>query len=127
MSFYTVHQVYLLPRVFYQLELKPIFKDLSDPSLLKKCLKGKSQNPNESLNNLIWSRLPKKTFVRLPTLNFGVSEAVLSFNNGYVSKAKVLEHMGLQAGKNLVKSMEILDRKRIYEAEKAVTELEKKN
>lgn len=108
------------------LELKPIFKQLSDPTLLKKCLKGKSQNPNESLNNLIWSRLPKKTFVGLSTLNFGVSEAVLSFNNGYVSKAKVLEHMGLQAGKNLVKAMETLDRKRVYEAEKSVTELEKK-
>lgn len=90
-------------------------------------MKGKSQNPNESLNNYIWSRLPKKTLIRLETRNFGVSEAILSFINVYVSRAKVLEHIGFQAGKCLVKVMEVLDRKRIYEAEKAVTDIDKKS
>ena len=33
--------------------IKPIFKDLSDPKLLIRCLGGKTQNPNESLNALI--------------------------------------------------------------------------
>lgn len=106
--------------------LKPIFKQLAEPELLRKCTKGKSQNPNESLNNLIWSRLPKRSFVTLRTLRFGVSEAVLSFNDGYLSKIKVMEQMGLQAGRNMVKAMELLDRKRVFEAEKAVTDLEKK-
>lgn len=105
--------------------LKPIFKQLANPELLNKCLKGKSQNPNESLNNLIWARLPKRTFVTLRTLKFGVAEAVLSFNSGYITKLRVMEHLGLQAGRNMVKAMEILDRKRMYEADKAANELEK--
>lgn len=44
------------------LEVKPIFPDLAHSSLLKKCLHGKNQNPNESVNNITWSRLPKGTF-----------------------------------------------------------------
>uniref|UniRef100_A0A1B6FED2 Uncharacterized protein n=1 Tax=Cuerna arida TaxID=1464854 RepID=A0A1B6FED2_9HEMI len=106
--------------------LKPIFKQLSNPVLLKKCLKRKTQNLNESLNNLIWSRIPKRTFVSLPTLKFGVSEVILSFNNGYITKIKIMKHMYLEAGKYMIKAMELLDRKRVYESEKALTDLEKK-
>ncbi|XP_065676012.1 uncharacterized protein LOC136092192 [Hydra vulgaris] len=38
--------------------LIPIFKDLSNQDLLKKCLHGQTQN-NESLNGVIWKRCPK--------------------------------------------------------------------
>ena len=34
-----------------------IFQDLSSEELLKKCLHGKTQNNNETLNNIIWTRL----------------------------------------------------------------------
>lgn len=52
--------------------IKPVFADLSDPLLLKKCLKGKTQNVNESLNNIIWTRIPKNVFVTLDTLRLEV-------------------------------------------------------
>ncbi|GFW74851.1 uncharacterized protein TNCV_5138301 [Trichonephila clavipes] len=39
--------------------------DLSDPE------HGNTQNPNESINNVIWSSVPKNTFVHLETLSFG--------------------------------------------------------
>lgn len=53
--------------------------------------KGKSENPNESLNNVIWSLCPKRLFVILRTLKFGVSEAVglLSFHDIHLSKIKI--------------------------------------
>lgn len=106
--------------------LKPTFRALSDPELLKKCLKGKTQNPNESLNNLIWSRVPKRTFVSLDTLRFGVFDAVLSFNEGYLSKINVMEELGFVAGLNMVKAMKRLDWERVRKAQKAVEDLEKK-
>lgn len=40
--------------------IKPIFKDPSEPFLIKKCFIGKSQNQNKSFNNAVWSFLPKK-------------------------------------------------------------------
>ncbi|GFT52358.1 uncharacterized protein TNCV_1065501 [Trichonephila clavipes] len=43
--------------------MRPIFRDLSHPDQLKKCLHGKAQNPTESFHNVIWSRVPKAKFV----------------------------------------------------------------
>ena len=34
--------------------VEPIFSDLADCDLLSKCLHGKTQNNNESINNLVW-------------------------------------------------------------------------
>ncbi|GFX82777.1 uncharacterized protein TNCV_385701 [Trichonephila clavipes] len=62
--------------------MRPIFRDLSHPDLLKKCLHGKTQNPNESFHNVVWSRVPKATFVQSETLSLGVYDAVCSFNDG---------------------------------------------
>ncbi|GFS48717.1 uncharacterized protein TNCV_3444411 [Trichonephila clavipes] len=33
--------------------MRPVFRDLANPELLKKCLHGGTQNPNESVNNVI--------------------------------------------------------------------------
>lgn len=54
--------------------IKPIFKDLY---LLGNCLKGKTQNPNESFNKIIWSHVSKTVFVRLRTLKLGVDREKL--------------------------------------------------
>ncbi|GFW43405.1 uncharacterized protein TNCV_2924531 [Trichonephila clavipes] len=43
--------------------MKPTYLALCDKELLKKCLHGKTQNNNESFNNVLWSVLPKKIFV----------------------------------------------------------------
>ncbi|GFV92573.1 uncharacterized protein TNCV_1374241 [Trichonephila clavipes] len=78
--------------------MRPIFRDLSHPDLLKKCLHGKTQNPNESFHNVIWSRVPKATFVQIETISPGVYDAVCSFNDGNVSKLKMLQKMGVEPG-----------------------------
>lgn len=65
---------------FVMKEIDPIFKDLSNENLLRRCLHGGTQNPCESLNNIIWSRIPKSTFVMKTTLETGVYEAIASFN-----------------------------------------------
>ena len=44
------------------------FNDLSDDQLLKKCVHGETQNCNEGINNVIWSRCPKNVFVKKATL-----------------------------------------------------------
>lgn len=42
----------VLPTSFKK-KLYPIFTDLSDDNLLHKCLRGKTQNNNESVNGVI--------------------------------------------------------------------------
>ena len=57
----------------------PIFKDLSKPELLKKCLRGKTQNNNECLNGVVWKGCRK---IGGKTLELGISSAVINFNDG---------------------------------------------
>lgn len=109
------------------LRIKEIFKDLSDPQLLIKCLHGKNQNCNESLNSLIWSRLPKTIFLKsLDTIKFGFYEAVSCFNQGNITKCLVFKKLSIDCGVNCAKTMMKLDRERVRKSERAVTELAKK-
>lgn len=85
-----------------------------------------TQNISESLNNVIWSRLPKRVFVRLNTLKLGVFDAISYYNMGNISKCLVFKLMGLQAGENCVTAMKVLDIRRIKKADKAIDELQKK-
>ncbi|GFT27243.1 uncharacterized protein TNCV_5140501 [Trichonephila clavipes] len=96
--------------------MRPIFRDLSHPDLLKKCLHGKTQNPNESFHNVVWSRVPKATFVQIETLSLGVYDAVCSFNDGNVSKLKMLQKMGVEPGEFSVSAMKLLERERLMKA-----------
>ncbi|GFX08172.1 uncharacterized protein TNCV_4783861 [Trichonephila clavipes] len=96
--------------------MRPIFRDLSHPDLLKKCLHGKTQNPNESFHNVVWSGVPKATFVQIETLSLGVYDAVCSFNDGNVSKLKMLQKMGVEPGEFSVSAMKLLDRERLMKA-----------
>uniref|UniRef100_A0A1B6JDH1 Mutator-like transposase domain-containing protein n=1 Tax=Homalodisca liturata TaxID=320908 RepID=A0A1B6JDH1_9HEMI len=106
--------------------IKPIFQDLANPTLLGKCTKGKTQNPNESLNNVIWTYIPKRTFVEIKTLKFGIYEAVTAFNDGYIGKCKVFQEIGVSPGQHFITAMKKLDRRRIWKAEKAQEDIEKK-
>ena len=50
------------PPVFKD-ELRPIFKSLTDDALLDRCLMGLTQNKNECINSVLWSKCPKIKFV----------------------------------------------------------------
>lgn len=108
------------------LTIKPIFQDLSNPDLLRRCLHGGTQNPCESLNNIIWSRIPKSTFVLKTTLELGVYEAISTFNKGNIVKCELLSKLGISPGINCVKFMRSLDETRIKKADKNFAEFEKK-
>lgn len=97
--------------------MKPIFRDLSDENLLRKCLHGRTQNANESFNNLIWTRVPKTVFVGLDTLKIGVRDAVLSFNEGAISRVNVLENIDVGCGRNMRTALLKIDKQRVQKAE----------
>ncbi|GFV63304.1 uncharacterized protein TNCV_1374011 [Trichonephila clavipes] len=105
------------------LKVKKVFRDLTEKDLLKKCLHGRTQNPNESFNKCIWERIPKTVFVGIETLKFGVMDAVICFNDGYVSRIKVFEALGIKPGYNTECGLLIIDNKRIFEAERIVNKV----
>lgn len=72
--------------------------ELCHDELLKKCLHGKTQNANESINGVIWKKCPKDIFVSKPTLIMGVDSAVINFNAGVSRILDVFTDYGLDQG-----------------------------
>ena len=67
--------------------LKPIFRRLSERSLLLRCLPGYSQNQNESLNSIVWSKAPKHKFKGPKSIEMAGMSAILQFDHGHHTKA----------------------------------------
>ena len=106
--------------------IKPIFKDLSEPDLLKNSLHGKTQNPNESVNSVIWARLPKTVFVTIKTLHLGTYDAISTFNKGNVVRCAVFKKLGLVVGNNFYEAMKKSDFLRVAKAQRMASQLTKK-
>ncbi|GFY32648.1 uncharacterized protein TNCV_674031 [Trichonephila clavipes] len=62
-------------------------------------------------------------FVGIETLKFGVMDDVICFNDGYVSRIKVFETLGIKPGYNTERALLIIDNKRIFEAERIVNKV----
>ena len=62
---------------------------------LKKCIHGKTQNKNESLNGVIWKKCPKDIYVFRTTLEIGVDSAIINFNSGATRVIDVMKDYGL--------------------------------
>lgn len=105
--------------------IKPTFRTLADPELLKKCLHGKTQNNNESFNNLVWLRCPKTTFCGKRVLNIAVYDAVLHFNEGSKGRIEVLRKAGLEPGVFTIHLSQDINKRRIAKAELSISDLEK--
>ena len=78
--------------------VKPVFEELSDDKLLRKCLHGKTQNQNESYNSTIWHRIPKSIFVSATTFQLGVYDAAAHFNVGNIASLQVYDEIGIERG-----------------------------
>ncbi|GFX48515.1 uncharacterized protein TNCV_584141 [Trichonephila clavipes] len=94
--------------------IKPVFADLSPPALLKKCLGGKTQNPNESLNSLIWKFCPKTIGSRLQIAEIAANLETSVFNDGNQILITILEKFGLKINRNVCVPLAERDNRRIF-------------
>ena len=106
--------------------IEPIYEALSEESLLIRCLDSYTQNPNESLNNLIWKRCPKKIYQGKKIVELCTASAITQFNDGASSIAAVLKRMGIIPGKNTMAAVLKTDKKRLAIAEEKSSERVKK-
>ncbi|XP_077551374.1 uncharacterized protein LOC144165145 [Haemaphysalis longicornis] len=78
--------------------LLPVYKRLSEKSLLQRCVRGKTQNSNESFHSVIWSLISKDQHSSLFAVEAAVAEAVLRFNTGNKHAATaILGEMNMNA------------------------------
>ena len=109
------------------LAMKNIFKSLSDRDLLKRCLHGKTQNNNESFNNMVWLRCPKTTFCGVNVMKIAVYDAVICFNSGNKGRIDVLIAAGLEPGVFTITLLQEIDQRRVEKAELSLSDIEKQS
>ena len=54
-----------------------------------------TQNNNEDLNSIIWSRVPKSIFVSKPIIEMGTYSAILHFNDGSNGILQVFDYFNI--------------------------------
>ncbi|XP_077494020.1 uncharacterized protein LOC144104733 [Amblyomma americanum] len=97
--------------------LFPIYERLGDPKLLQRCLRGKTQNNNESLHSLIWSLAPKERHASLFSVQAAVAEAVVRFNAGNLKASfQILSELSMNPGQHNIRRMTEKDRRRTAES-----------
>ncbi|XP_065680580.1 uncharacterized protein LOC136094527 [Hydra vulgaris] len=107
-------------------EIEGIFKDLGSEDLLKKCLHGFTQNPNEALNQLIWNKCPKSRFVSRTVLEIGVYSAIINYNEGVIGLNRVFKLLNLTPGKYFFFYATKKDSTRIKQVNSKMSEKKKK-
>ena len=96
----------------------PIFQRLSDEKLLKRCMRNKPQNPNESLHSKIWKYCPEAVFVGRKTMETGVGLAVCRFSMGSSFQQTLCRIVGIHSGSVLTQANIEQDSQRLLLAEK---------
>ena len=114
-----------LDPVFLEL-LEPVFKRLSAQSLLRRCLPGFSQNSNESINSLVWSRAPKHKYHGPQRVEMAAMGAVLQFNEGASGKHLVMEKAGISYGELSVIGSAKKDQQRVQHSKLKASAKKKK-
>lgn len=114
-----------LPEAFFEV-LKPIFVALSESKLLERCARGATQNPNESLNSMVWVRCPKHKHHGFKAVRCAVASAVCHFHQGAKSRIRIMERLSAPAGSCSSHAFELKDRKRLNKADKQASTKEKK-
>lgn len=61
--------------------------------MMKRCLKGHTQNPNESFHSRLWQYCPKHLNTSKNKLDFSAAHAVSLYNAGYKDSA-IYEKLG---------------------------------
>ena len=95
-------------------KVKPIYTRLSEVSLIKKCLHGKTQNQNEVLNGMIWNRIPKEVFVGRNLLEFGMFDAISHFNIGSKTIIQLFAQLNIPIGKYTEEGCRYMDLHCVY-------------
>ena len=109
-----------LPCVFRK-ELEPLFTRLSDDDLLKRCLMGITQNQNEAINGMLWSRCSKTIFCDKQKVVIATCQTICEFNTGAASRATTMKLCKVKPGANMVEALKKQDTKRIMDAARKVS------
>ena len=107
-------------------EMLAVYTRMFDPNLLKCLAKGKTQNPNECLHSVLWSRCPKTVFVGRHKLQGAAASVIAAYNTGASQLMDLMERMAVEVNEVTLACVAERDRQWIYCAERSATEVSKR-
>lgn len=90
---------------------------LTDQSLLRRCLRGATQNSNESINSVLWSILQKAKYHGYRSIRGAAAIAAIFFNRGRTGLIKFFKQVGISITEELLNTLLGKDTKRVVKAE----------
>ena len=88
--------------------IKPVYADLTKAEILKECLHGRTQNPNESFNSTIWERAQIIVCCGLDTLELALYDAIANYDYGRTATLDIYEHLKMNPGEYTVSTMQLI-------------------
>lgn len=99
--------------------LRPMYQKFSNVELLQRCIRGGTQNTNESLHHMVWSRCSKDTFQSKKRLEISVICAVSEFNMGCENSLRLRSTMDGECVSEVARKISIArDTKRLDKSKK---------
>ncbi|CAF2938777.1 unnamed protein product [Rotaria sp. Silwood2] len=105
-----------LDPIFRQL-LHKMIEDLTSKELLSRCIRGLTQNSNESLNSVVWSILSKSKHHGFSSIQGAAAAASLYFNGGRTSLLEFFKQYGIQINEDLYWNFLNRDQQRVRKAD----------
>ncbi|KAK3862706.1 hypothetical protein Pcinc_031463 [Petrolisthes cinctipes] len=86
-----------------------VYTELTHDDLLKRCMKGETQNRNESLHSKLWMKAAKHKFVGLRRVNFVAQVVILDHNFGF-EEAYFPRHLGFKTAVSKSANLQFLQK-----------------
>ena len=86
-------------------KIREVFNTYASPELYSHLTLGLTQNANESLHNMIWSRCPKNVYVSPKSIRINTALAILAFNESELSLFGILTDFGLSPSRRVFRSI----------------------
>ena len=102
-------------------EIKPIWLQLTDKALLRKCARRAMQNRSEAFNSMLWGIFLKTKFAGTEVLQLSAALTCMQYDRGISMYGKVLETMGSPRGQFTSVAFSALDNVQVMMAQKKAT------
>ena len=90
---------------------------LTHPALLRRCVRGTTQNANESINSVVWSILSKMKYHGYQSIRDATAISSIFSNRGRSGLVKFFDQVGIPITEGLLDALLEKDLKRIEKAE----------
>ena len=95
----------------YRKRVMAVYADLAKTELLERCLKGETQNRNESLHGKLWGHLSKVNLYGFRTCQYSTALTLVHHNFGH-TRVNMPSLLGIISNENIMKSLESRDEER---------------